>query len=106
MTLKLGGTDINRVYLGGTEILKAYLGGTLVYDKTGGGPGVPVNVTPPVATGTGYSGQTLTTTDGTWTNSPTGFSYQWQSDMVNILGATSSSIKLPLLLKAPNCAVS
>lgn len=34
MTLKLGGTAINKLHLGATEIKKAYLGSVLVYDKT------------------------------------------------------------------------
>jgi len=33
MSIKLGNTEINKVYLGGTEIKKAYLGGTLVYEN-------------------------------------------------------------------------
>lgn len=32
--LKLGSTDINKLYLGATEVKKVYLGSTLVYDKT------------------------------------------------------------------------
>lgn len=32
--LKLGNTDINKIYLGSTEIKKAYLGSTLVYSKS------------------------------------------------------------------------
>lgn len=55
------------------------------------GGGAPVNLTPPVASGTGYNGRTLTTTNGTWANSPTGFTYQWQSNESNISGATSST---------------
>lgn len=38
MVIKLGSTDINKLYLGSTEINKCYLGTTLFYDKTGGGP--------------------------------------------------------------------
>lgn len=34
MSIKLGNTDINKIYLGATEIKKAYLGNTLIYDKT------------------------------------------------------------------------
>ena len=34
MSIKLGTTDINKIYLGDTEINKAYLGDVLVYDKT------------------------------------------------------------------------
>lgn len=37
MAVKLGSTDINKIYLGSTEIKKAYLGSTLIYDKTVGG---------------------------------------------------------------------
>ena len=35
MSLKLGSTDINKIYLGSNEINKIYLGSTVVYDKTG-----------------------------------------------------------------------
>jgi hypothetical protein len=38
----------------------------------------PVNVTRPTITGTPAEGQTLTASEGTWTNSPTAFQYQWQ----------------------------
>ena len=51
----------------------------------------PVNTVAPVVTGTGYIGYTLTTTDGTWDNSPTSYTYQWQRAEVNIGGATAST---------------
>jgi len=38
----------------------------------------PVNVTKPVITGTAREGDTLTTTRGTWQNSPTSFRIRWQ----------------------------
>jgi len=38
----------------------------------------PVNTVLPVVSGTTYVGDLLTTTDGTWTGTPTSFSYQWK----------------------------
>jgi hypothetical protein len=59
----------------------------------------PVNTSPPTVSGTPKVGQTLTTSNGTWSNSPTSFTYQWQrcsssSSCTNITGATSKSYTL------------
>ena len=57
----------------------------------------PVNSTLPVISGTAHQGQTLSTTNGTWTNNPTGYSHQWRAcdsagaNCTNIAGATSST---------------
>jgi hypothetical protein len=42
------------------------------------GAAVPVNVTPPSIEGAALRGQTMTEKHGEWTNSPSGYSYQWQ----------------------------
>jgi len=40
-------------------------------------PPAPVNKTVPTLTGTAQQGQTLTEHHGTWTNEPSGYTYQW-----------------------------
>ncbi len=54
----------------------------------------PSNTALPVITGTQTQGQTLSVSNGTWTNSPTGYAYQWQRDGVNIAGATNNTYVL------------
>lgn len=54
----------------------------------------PVNSTSPVLNGTAKVGNTLTVSNGTWTNSPTTYTYQWQrcssstacTDIANAVG--------------------
>lgn len=55
-----------------------------------GGP-VPVNTVAPAISGTARVGQTLTTTNGTWDNAPSSYTYQWTRNGSNISGATSST---------------
>jgi len=66
---------------------------------TSGPPAAPVNTVAPVISGGNYVGDVLTTTDGTWTGSPT-FTYQWfnENDTENIVGATSSTYTLGSVL--------
>ncbi len=40
-------------------------------------PPVPVDSTVPTVTGTAQQGQALTEHHGEWSNSPTGYTYQW-----------------------------
>jgi hypothetical protein len=60
----------------------------------------PSNTALPVVSGTAQQGNTLTTSTGSWTGSPTGYAYQWQrcdstgSNCSTISGATSASYNL------------
>ena len=71
--------------------------------QSGGSPTdllAPVNTTPPVVSGNTTQGQTLTTTNGSWSNLPTGYAYAWQdcdasgNSCTTITGATGSSYTL------------
>src|SRR5207248_856473 len=61
---------------------------------------VPANTAPPTITGTTTVGHTLTATDGTWTNRPTSFTYQWQrcdadiAACTNVIGETAKTYAL------------
>ena len=60
----------------------------------------PVNTALPTIAGQTVVGDTLTAGNGSWSNGPTGFAYQWQdcnssgTNCSNISGATGSSYKL------------
>ena len=63
-------------------------------------PVAPVNTTPPVVGGSPVEGQTLSATTGSWSGSPTSFTYQWEDcntsgeACANITGGASSTYKL------------
>jgi hypothetical protein len=63
-------------------------------------PSAPSNIGLPGISGTARQGQTLTASNGSWSNSPGSYAYQWQdcdssgSNCTNISGATSSSYTL------------
>ena len=50
---------------------------------------MPVLTGAPTISGAAGAGDTLTCSTGTWTNSPTGFTYQWYRDGTPIQGATA-----------------
>ena len=75
------GSHLTRTRLG---IVLAVLAGAVlgaVFGQPGSGSAavaaVPKNKTLPTISGTAEAGQTLTATHGTWTNSPTSFTYSW-----------------------------
>lgn len=56
----------------------------------------PSNTTAPAVTGTAKVGSTLTVSNGTWSGSPTGYTYQWQrctstTSCADITGATQQT---------------
>ena len=58
---------------------------------TAGPPPAPVNTSPPALSYTfRYEGEPVDTSDGTWDNSPTSFTYQWYRDATPISGETLS----------------
>lgn len=70
---------------------------------SGGGGGtssMPQNTAAPTVSGTAQAGNTLSASVGTWTNSPTSYSYQWQqcdgsgSGCSPVSGATSATLAL------------
>ena len=68
-----------------TGFITALPGLRRIFGRMGSGViAPPVNLTPPIVTGGLIQGQTLTSTNGTWTGSPTSYSYQWQSNGVNV----------------------
>ena len=62
-------------------------------------PPAPVSTAAPAISGTAQQGDTLSASNGSWSNSPTSYAYQWQdctssSSCTNINGATSSTYTL------------
>lgn len=70
------------------------VGATAVYKAAAA---APTNTAAPAVSGTTVVGDTLTTTDGTWTGAPTSYAYQWQRDNLgggnyaDIPGATADT---------------
>ena len=97
-----GMTSLPATYSAGTEY-SASPASAYVNGMTSGSPqqpAAPTNSAAPAVTGQTVQGQTLTTSNGTWTGSPTSYAYQWQdcnssgASCSNISGATSSTYVL------------
>ncbi|WP_354702426.1 hypothetical protein DSM112329_02785 [Paraconexibacter sp. AEG42_29] len=73
----------------------------------GGGSSAPVNTDVPTITGTPVSGSPVTCSDGTWSNSPTSFTYTWSRNGTPIAGATASpyTIQSADVSQALSCTV-
>jgi hypothetical protein len=83
IVLELGGTvTINGNWMEAWEAITAT-------------PPAPVNtVAPALSYVYRYEGETVTTDDGTWDNSPTSFTYQWYRDATPISGETLNQYSL------------
>ena len=74
--------------------------GTSTLSVESGSAAPPVNTALPVITGSPQAGQTLTSSNGTWTNGPTAYTRQWRrcnsagTSCANIAGATGASYVL------------
>jgi hypothetical protein len=58
------------------------------------GLGLPSPSSPPLISGTAQVGQTLSVSDGIWSNTPSGFTRQWRKNGMNIAGATGATYVL------------
>src|SRR5271166_3727112 len=67
------------------------LGTLLLASSAYAWPPVPENTSAPTITGAAQQGQTLTEAHGAWSNSPTGYSYQWQRCSATGTGCTAIS---------------
>ena len=55
---------------------------------------LPANSAAPEITGTAYEGETLSLSNGTWSNTPDAYAYIWKRDGVVIAGASAATYLL------------
>jgi hypothetical protein len=104
----IGGLTAGGSYTFYVKPITGFSGSTLTnYSGYGGLTGslsfqdaTPINQVRPDITGTPAPGQTIFVTNGTWTQSPTSYLYQWKrstdaQSYENIPGATSNSYSIP-----------
>lgn len=104
----IGGLTAGGSYTFYVKPITGYTGSTLAnYSGYGGITGslsfqdeTPINIVRPDITGTPAPGQTVYVDNGTWTQSPTSYTYQWKRSTnaqtyENISGATSNSYSIP-----------
>jgi Bacterial Ig-like domain (group 3) len=100
-TYKLASTDVGK-YVSVT-VTASNAGGHGAVTSTAVGPVLPpapVNTTAPAVSGTAEQGDTLSVSNGTWSNSPSAYRYAWEecnsagNNCSPITGATSSSYTL------------
>ena len=102
MNAQLGVVKIYSTVLTQAEVTSDYNSTSARYGATPSCPlpAAPTNSSVPTISGTVAYNSVLTAANGTWTGSPTGYTYQWQSATTsggtysNISGATSSTYTL------------
>jgi hypothetical protein len=104
-TSNLDVTDLRSAILNNVDVLSSFSGlvstsGRLNICKALGNCALPANTALPTISGSDAQGQTLTTSNGIWTNSPASYQYQWTrcdisgDGCATISGATSQSYLL------------
>lgn len=83
--------DASNLLIGGVQVQVARHRGADVWVLP-----IPVNTVAPAVTGGTSIGSTLTCGNGTWTNSPTSYAYQWEADTgagyADLTGETASTL--------------
>lgn len=75
---------VKQVLATGTTVAAGGIRGLDTITGTAAGVAVPANTVLPAITGNTTEGETLTASTGTWSNSPTGYSYQWKRGVTNV----------------------
>ena len=97
-------SDDSGKYVRSVVTINSTTGAGTAYSASTRKVGAPYNTVTPVVSGTVRVGSTQTTTDGTWSNTPTSITYQWQTSSNGILwtniGSATSSTYTPTYAQA------